>query len=298
MKKLRYILLSVIIAFSLSACSDSYKAESENLNVVASFYPIYIIAQNVIGDAEGISLENMAQPQTGCLHNYQLSSGDMRKLNQADLFIVNGGGMESFLDNALELFPNLNIIDTSEGVTKLDAQEHEHEHSEEHSHESNPHFWLYPENAAVQANNICKALSAVCPDNAEVFKKNTNSFIERINSLEFPDFGHKKAVVFNEAYEYLELTYGLDIEFCVAMDENQTPSAKELAEIITNVKSENIRLLIAADDASKVLADTIAAETDAEVIIIDPVLTGDYSQDRYIEAMKKNTSILKGSVLS
>lgn len=296
MKKLRYILLSVIIAFSLSACSDSYKAESENLNVVASFYPIYIIAQNVIGDAEGISLENMAQPQTGCLHDYQLSSGDMRKLNQADLFIVNGGGMESFLDNALELFPDLNIIDTSEGVTKL--HEPEHEHSEGHSHESNPHFWMYPENAAVQADNICKALSAICPDNAEVFKKNTASFIERINSLECPDFGHKKAVVFNEAYEYLELTYGLDVEFCVAMDENQTPSAKELAEIITNVKSENIRLLIAADDASKVLADTIAAETDAEVIILDPVLTGDYSQDRYIEAMKKNTSILKGSVLS
>ena len=93
MKKLRYILLSVIIAFSLSACSDSYKAESENLNVVASFYPIYIIAQNDIGDAEGISLENMAQPQTGCLHDYQLSSGDMRKHNQADLFLVNGGGM-------------------------------------------------------------------------------------------------------------------------------------------------------------------------------------------------------------
>lgn len=300
MKKLRYILLSVIIAFSLSACSDSYKAESENLNVVASFYPIYIIAQNVIGDAEGISLENMAQPQTGCLHDYQLSSGDMRKLNQADLFIVNGGGMESFLDNALELFPDLNIIDTSEGVTKLSEHEHEHEHenSKSHSHESNPHFWLYPENAAVQADNICKALSAICPDNAEVFKKNTDSFIERINSLECPDFGHKKTVVFNEAYEYFELTYGIDVEFCIAMDENQTPSAKELAEIITNVKSENIRLLIAADDASKVLADTIAAETDAEVIILDPVLTGDYSQDRYIEAMKKNTSILKGSVLS
>lgn len=68
----------------------------------------------------------MAQPQTGCLHDYQLSSGDMRKLNQADLFIVNGGGMESFLDNALELFPDLNIIDTSEGVTKLDEPEHEH----------------------------------------------------------------------------------------------------------------------------------------------------------------------------
>ena len=238
----------------------------------------------------------MAQPQTGCLHDYQLSSGDMRKLSQADLFIVNGGGMESFLDNALELFPDLNIIDTSEGVTKLD--ESEHEHSKGHSHESNPHFWLYPENAAVQADNICKALSKICPDNAEVFKKNTTSFIERINSLECPDFGHKKAVVFNEAYEYLELTYGLDVEFCIAMDENQTPSAKELADIITNINSENIRLLIAADDASKVLADTIAAETDAEVIILDPVLTGDYSQDRYIEAMKKNTSILKGSVLS
>ena len=150
----------------------------------------------------------------------------------------------------------------------------------------------------MQADNISKVLSKICPDNSKKKKKNTTSFIERINSLECPDFGHKKAVVFNEAYEYLELTYGLDVEFCIAMDENQTPSAKELADIITNINSENIRLLIAADDASKVLADTIAAETDAEVIILDPVLTGDYSQDRYIEAMKKNTSILIGSVLS
>ena len=90
----------------------------------------------------------------------------------------------------------------------------------------------------------------------------------------------------------------MDIEFCVSMDENQTPSAKELAEIISSVKAEDIRLLIAADDASKTLADTIARETEAEVIVLDPILAGEYSSDRYIEAMNENTRVLKGSVIS
>lgn len=296
MKKLKYIFLSFIIMLNFSSCAKSVNSESSDMNIVASFYPVYIIAQNVIGGAEGINLENMAQPQTGCLHDYQLTSGDMRKLSNADLFIINGGGMENFLDNALELFPGLNIIDTSVGVTKLDDFAHEHE--EGHSHESNSHFWIYPENAAVQARNICEALSALCPDMAEIFKKNTESFTSRISSLESANLDGAKAVVFNEAFEYFELTYGLDIEFCVSMDENQTPSAKELAEIISSVKAEDIRLLIAADDASKTLADTIARETEAEVIVLDPILAGEYSSDRYIEAMNENTRVLKGSVIS
>ena len=80
------------------------------------------------------------------------------------------------------------------------------------------------------------------------------------------------------------------------MDENQTPSAKEMAEIITTVKEENISLLIAADDASKAIADTVARETDAKVIVLDPVLTGDFSPESYAEALNENARILKGSV--
>ena len=293
MKKLIIIFAASLSIFLMASCAGSRTSKDDGIEVVASFYPIYVIVENVIGNTGGISLKNMAQPQTGCLHDYQLSTGDMKKLSTADMFIINGGGMESFLDNALELFPELNIADTSDGVTELLDEHSEHD---SHDHEENSHFWMLPSNAAAQAQNICSALSELCPDKSSVFENNTENFIKKLNSLESFDGNGIKACVFNEAFEYLELSYGMDIVLCVEMDENKIPSAKELAEIIMTVNENNIDLLISADDASKVLAETIARETEAQVIVLDPVLTGDYSSESYVNAMNNNARILKGSV--
>lgn len=300
MKKFLFVIAVMLSSVLMASCGEAQKTEDSEINVTASFYPIYILAENVIGDTEGINLQNMAQPQTGCLHDYQLSTGDMKKLDTTDIFLINGGGMESFLDNALELFPQLNIVDTSKGTVSLENDGHDHEEEGEdehsHNHEENSHFWILPQNAAVQAENICEALSEVCPDKVDEFRENTDSFIESLNDIETFDGNGMKVCIFNEAFAYLHLSYGLDVRLCVEMDENQTPSAKEMAEIITTVKEENISLLIAADDASKAIADTVARETDAKVVVLDPVLTGDFSPESYAEALNENARILKGSV--
>lgn len=300
MKKFLFVIAVMLSSVLMVSCGEAQKTEDSEINVTASFYPIYILAENVIGNTEGINLQNMAQPQTGCLHDYQLSTGDMKKLDTTDIFLINGGGMESFLDNALELFPQLNIVDTSKGTVSLENDGHDHEEEGEdehsHNHEENSHFWILPQNAAVQAENICEALSEVCPDKADEFRENTDSFIESLNDIETFDGNGMKVCIFNEAFAYLHLSYGLDVRLCVEMDENQTPSAKEMAEIITTVKEENISLLIAADDASKAIADTVARETDAKVVVLDPVLTGDFSPESYAEALNENARILKGSV--
>ena len=289
MKK-NFLAAAVLLPLALSSCSET---EPSGIRVTASFYPVYIIAENVVGEVPGIDLRSMAQPQTGCLHDYQLTTADMRSLEDTDLFIVNGGGMESFLDNALELFPELDVIDTSAGVTSLDGHDHGHTG---HDHENNSHYWMYPENAVVQAENICGALSEICPEYADEFRQNTDAFKESVSGIETFDGKGISVCVFNEAFEYLHLSYGFDISAVVEMDENETPSAKELAEIITEINEGGIDLLIAADDASKTVADTIARETGAGVVVLDPVLTGDPVPERYTEAMNENARILKGSV--
>lgn len=281
---------AVLLPLALSSCSE---AEHSGIRVTASFYPVYIIAENVVGEVPGIDLRSMAQPQTGCLHDYQLTTADMRSLEDTDLFIVNGGGMESFLDNALELFPELDVIDTSAGVTSLDGHDHGHTG---HDHGENSHYWMYPENAVVQAENICGALSEICPEYADEFRQNTDAFKESVSGIETFDGKGISVCVFNEAFEYLHLSYGFDVAAVVEMDENETPSAKELAEIITEINEGGIDLLIAADDASKTVADTIARETGAGVVVLDPMLTGDPVPERYTEAMNENARILKGSV--
>lgn len=289
MKK-NFLAAAVLLPLALSSCSET---EHSGIRVTASFYPVYIIAENVVGEVPGIDLRSMAQPQTGCLHDYQLTTADMRSLEDTDLFIVNGGGMESFLDNALELFPELDVIDTSAGVTSLDGHDHGHTG---HDHGENSHYWMYPENAVVQAENICGALSEICPEYADEFRQNTDAFKESVSGIETFDGKGISVCVFNEAFEYLHLSYGFDVAAVVEMDENETPSAKELAEIITEINEGGIDLLIAADDASKTVADTIARETGAGVVVLDPVLTGDPVPERYTEAMNENARILKGSV--
>lgn len=289
MKK-NFLAAAVLLPLALSSCSE---AEHSGIRVTASFYPVYIIAENVVGEVPGIDLRSMAQPQTGCLHDYQLTTADMRSLEDTDLFIVNGGGMESFLDNALELFPELDVIDTSAGVTSLEGHDHGHT---DHDHGENSHYWMYPENAVVQAENICGALSEICPEYADEFRQNTDAFKESVSGIETFDGKGISVCVFNEAFEYLHLSYGFDVAAVVEMDENETPSAKELAEIITEINEGGIDLLIAADDVSKTVADTIARETGAGVVVLDPVLTGDPVPERYTEAMNENARILKGSV--
>ena len=289
MKK-NFLAAAVLLPLALSSCSE---AEHSGIRVTASFYPVYIIAENVVGGVPGIDLRSMAQPQTGCLHDYQLTTADMRSLEDTDLFIVNGGGMESFLDNALELFPELDVIDTSAGVTSLEGHDHGHTG---HDHGENSHYWMYPENAVVQAENICGALSEICPEYADEFRQNTDAFKESVSGIETFDGKGISVCVFNEAFEYLHLSYGFDVAAVVEMDENETPSAKELAEIITEINEGGIDLLIAADDASKTVADTIARETGAGVVVLDPVLTGDPVPERYTEALNENARILKGSV--
>lgn len=289
MKK-NFLAAAVLLPLALSSCSET---EPSGIRVTASFYPVYIIAENVVGEVPGIDLRSMAQPQTGCLHDYQLTTADMRSLEDTDLFIVNGGGMESFLDNALELFPELDVIDTSAGVTSLDGHDHGHT---DHDHGENSHYWMYPENAVVQAENICGALSEICPEYADEFRQNTDAFKESVSGIETFDGKGISVCVFNEAFEYLHLSYGFDVAAVVEMDENETPSAKELAEIITEINEGGIDLLIAADDVSKTVADTVARETGAGVVVLDPVLTGDHVPERYTEAMNENARILKGSV--
>lgn len=156
--KNKYVFTAVLLAMILfvgSVLTMAYvraeqkkeQAKDENLLVVTSFYPMYVAAENVIGDVEGVTLENLSEPQTGCLHDYQLTAADMKLLSKADVFIVNGGGIESFLSDVAESYPDLKIVQACDGIDLLESAEgtgeshndlssNEDADSEEHLHEN------------------------------------------------------------------------------------------------------------------------------------------------------------------
>lgn len=141
------VMLAVILFAGVLATGAYLRTEerqsakdADDLLVVTSFYPMYIAAENIIGDTEGVALENLSEPQTGCLHDYQLTAEDMKLLSQADVFIVNGGGIESFLSDVAESYPDLTIIQACDGISLLEEGEdgHAHSHAEDIEKETDP----------------------------------------------------------------------------------------------------------------------------------------------------------------
>ena len=295
MKKKGFVLF-LLTALLFTACgTDKNKTEeTDKLTVVTSFYPVYLLAQEITQGAEGITLENMAQPQTGCLHDYELSISDMKLLETADVFIINGGGMESFLNQALERYPDLTVVDTSEGISLLEEEGHHHHDEEEEAadeHEGNSHIWLSPARAAQQAENIAAALSevdkadaAVFAKNAANFKKETDALLREAAQIALPE--DTEVEVFHEGFAYFAELLGMEIASGIFVDEYQVPSAKELTEAADEAKEHNIRFFLTAADDGRIYAETLAGETGETITLLDPLTTA--AEGSYTERMRKN----------
>jgi zinc transport system substrate-binding protein len=279
--------LPVFFAVSVAAFSASFAA-SQPPRVVTSFYPVFVAALNVTEGIEGVDVHNLASPHVGCLHDYQLTTADARKLSEADLFLANGAGMETFLDKVRAQNAKLAIVETSEGIPLIDG---------------NPHVWVSPAGAARQVENIAKALSEADPENADRYAANAAAYNGKLSSLgermksELAPFAGTPVVALHDAFPYFARDFALDVVGVIEREPGHEPSAKELAGTVDLVRAKNVKVILAEPQYSDKAAQTIARETGAKVYQIDPVATGpaDPTEARgaYLRAMDKNLQVLQ-----
>ena len=304
MKK-RLSVLLLALTMLLSGCGKNVDTteNSEKLQVVTSFYPVYLLAQAVTEGAEKVELLNMAQPQTGCLHDYELTISDMKLLEGADVLIINGGGMEGFLEQAVERYPELVIVDTSAGIDLLEEKEHHHHegeteaehaaHSHEHAHEGNPHIWLSLERAVQQAETIAAALGELDKTDGELFAANAEAFHEGAHALQEKAYHigipeGEYSAVFHEGFAYFAELFHMENVCGIFADEYQMPSARELTEATDEAKGHGIRFFLTAEDNGMIYAETLAAEVGENIVLLDPLTTADEAGLSYLERMEKN----------
>lgn len=284
MKKLIVLLLTFVLCLPLCACA----ARADQTTVVCSFYPIYIFTENVLAGVPGASVSSLTPPTTGCLHDYQLLTSDMRALAKASVLIVNGAGMESFLPDVKKQLPDLAVVDCSEGVELLSDP-----------HGENAHIWLDAKNAMRMVWNIAEGLKAVFPDSAEVIAKNADEYINRLDALDKELFtglsGLQKRdiVTFHEAFPYFAKAYGLNTIASVTLDPDEAPSPAELSRVIEKVRAAGNCPLFSEPGADSDALKTVAAETGALIYTLDPVTTGDGRATDYEDKMRENMNTLK-----
>lgn len=307
---------SVLTMAYVRAEQKKEQAKDEDLLVVTSFYPMYVAAENVIGDVEGVTLENLSEPQTGCLHDYQLTAADMKLLSKADVFIVNGGGIESFLSDVAESYPDLKIVQACDGIDLLesaegtgeshndlssneDADHDDHDHSE-HSHgDENAHVWMNLADYQIQVQNICNGFSEADSAHAEQYAKNAQTYQGKVQELQqeaaelASQIASQPVVIFHEAYEYIVQEYGLQLAGEMNLDEERQVSAGEVADILHSIEDNHVSVVLAEELYGTDMGEMVAKQSGVKVVYLDTLTRGDYSADSYLEGMRSNIEQLK-----
>lgn len=263
----------------------------EPLRVVTSFYPVYVATLNVARGVDGVEVANLTSPHLGCLHDYQLSAGDVRQLAQADLLLANGAGMEPFLGKIARQSPDLRVVEVSEGIPLMDE---------------NAHVWVSFEGARRQVANIAAALAAAAPEKADRFRTNAEQYKAQLGELEgrmraaLAPLAGTPIVTFHEAFPYFARDFGLTIAGVIEREPGAEPSARELADTVKLVRERGVKALFAEPQFPDRSAQVIARETGVKVYELDPVATGPSdpaaARGAWLDAMEKNLAVLQDAL--
>lgn len=318
-QKLLPIVLTICIF--LTACSQKSLNQSDNnsesdnneLVVYTSFYTMYDFANKIGGDK--IKVENLV-PTGVEAHDWEQSTGDTVKLNNADILIYNGLGMEPWIDSVktslssselkyVEVSENINFIESTHTHSHEDEEE---EHTEEHENELDhihydPHVWLDPQNAIIEMENIYKAFSEIDPDNKDYYKSNLDKYTKQLQELDntfretVAEFSSNKIIVSHEAFDYMCKAYGLTQIGVEGISSESEPSPTRMAEIIEIAKKNNIEYIFFEELSSEKVANAIANEAGLKVSVLDPIegITDENKNngEDYISLMYKNLEALK-----
>lgn len=278
---------AVITASLLTFTGCSRKRNDGNFKITATFYPLYIMLLNITENAQDVSIQMLAPADTGCLHDYSITTKDMKLITKSDIIIANGAGMEDFLDKALKLSKG-RIITAAEGYPLTD---------------DNAHIWVSPEGAAFEVKRIAEELAAADRKNAEIYMENARIYIEKINSLsekmkdELASFAGTSIITFHEAFPYFAADFNLNLTAVIEREPGTEPTQKELSDLMKLIRTKQAEkqkiALFAEPQYPSSAAQIIARETGLKVYQLDPCVTGKLEKNAYLEAMEKNLQTLK-----
>ena len=224
-KKILFLLVGIVLLSACSKGADTKDAKDEantesDLKVYASVYPIYDFAKKIAGDK--IDVE-MIMPQGTEPHGWEPDSNAIKNLENADMFIYNGAGLESWTDKVIDSLSNkdLKVVEASQAVDLMksthshDEEDHDHNHEavenhnheaiennhnnevvenhnheEEHEHEGHnhgpmdPHVWISPKNAKIEMENIKNAFVELDKENADYYESNYQKYAKMLDELD------------------------------------------------------------------------------------------------------------------
>ena len=289
MRKLTACFIWIFLLIPLLAgCVDAQP------QIVATTAPVWEFTSAICAGTD-LQVGLLVTENVSCLHDYTLKVSQMRMVEAADVIVVNGAGLEDFLDDVLSTKQHL--IDSSVDchLHEISGHGHDHDHAHAHAAENDPHIWLSPENAKIMAQNICAELTALYPQYADTFAENFAVLSGELDRLQA--YGEetlrtltcRELITFHDGFAYFAESFDLTILHAIEEESGSEASAQELKQLINLVNDHHLPAVFTEQNGSVSAADVICAETHVPAYSLDMGMAG----SGYFEAMYENIHTIK-----
>lgn len=295
----RLLITCLCLCLLLCGCSAPQTSqEDDTLHILASTYPIYLFTKTLTEGVDGVEVTQLIDETVSCLHDYTLTVPDMKAIEKADIIILNGADLESFMEDALAQTGAV-TIDCSEGIDLLPATGHEHHgHDEDDHHHGHydPHYWLSEEAGLVMLNNILHELSELDEANSAAYHENFSSAVKLFpeDQLDASTLSCPYLITFHDGFQYFAHDNGLTLLKSIEEEEGSEASAADIKEIVALIEEYDIPAIFTEKNGSDDTARAISRETGVEVYQLDMIMSGD-GQDisAYFDALNANYAAIR-----
>lgn len=290
----RWLTVAALL-FALLPCFAQSPAATRKLKIVGSFLPAYCVAANVAGDAAFV--ENLL-PGAVNPHEFQLAPKDLKRIEEADLIVLNGLALEEWFSKLANRFPangKPKIFRCADGLEDVlipiaasggsEASKHaDHDHADHtgHAHggKYNPHLWLDPMVMARVATNLSLALSALDPANTERYRGNARAYAERLKELDqriertLTPVRSKPFVTLHDAFPYFSRRYQLRLSGVLELEPEVSPSPRYLGQLVRRMRQDQVSALFTEPGNTPRIAKQVAADLGIATVELETLETG------------------------
>lgn len=304
MKKIIFIIdIIAVIGIGMFAFinqSQNQKTESSKLKVVTTLFPLYDMAKNIGGDKADVSL---LLPPGVEAHTFEPKPSDIVKINEADIFIYTGKFMEPWAEDIIKSVTNksLIVVDASKNTKMIPGVFHD---EDEPAGSLDPHIWLDFDNAKIIAGNIKQAFVFKNSKDTELFEESFKDYSEKLTQLDDNyestlSTCQSKEIVYggHYAFGYLATRYGLQYFVAQGVSPDSEPTVNDLVSLVDQIKKDNIKYVFYEELTSPKIAETIARETNAKMLLLNAAhnITKDQFErgDTFIGILKTDLENIK-----
>ena len=277
MKISRLLLAAALVVLLVSGCGSGGETAAQGDTVLATTYPMYFLTSRLTEGMEDVTVELMVSDAVSCLHDYTLTTEQMKKIERADLIVMNGGGLEDFMASALEGVSEGNILVVKEAV-------------------EDPHYWLDPQCCQTAAQTIAEALIKRYPGKNQVLTGNLRSLTAELSALqeelqtELSTVKSRELITFHDGFSWFASAFDLTILAAIEEEEGAEVSAGEIKEICDLIEERNIPAIFVEKNGSVNAAGIIERETGVNVYTLNTMMDG---KTDYFTAMRENVQAVK-----